>query len=283
MTPVLLGLRLRILFDRLRLAVLADAEQALLQFAVGREPRRVHDPVDPAVDHDRDVVGHRGRDPDILLDDEHADVALIAEIEQNLFDPFDNDRRQALGRLVHDQEPRVEQERARNGEHLLLAAGELIAAIGAPFGETRKRFVDARDRPLRLAVAGGEAQMLIDGERRPQAPALRNVGKAEPRDLGRAAPDEFLAEETNRAAGDRREADDRFAQRGLAHAVAADEREDAVLELQVDALQRVAAAVIDVEAFDLQEVGGATVRHGRHPDTIPAPRDPPRSRAARLP
>ena len=39
-----------------RLGVAADAEQALLQIAVGGKPRGVDDAVDAAVDHDRDFV-----------------------------------------------------------------------------------------------------------------------------------------------------------------------------------------------------------------------------------
>ena len=84
--------------------MLADAEQPLLQFAIGFEPRRFHQPVDPAVDHDRDFFGDRGRDADILLDDEDADIAFLAEIEQNLLDLLDDHRRKAFGRLVHDQQ-----------------------------------------------------------------------------------------------------------------------------------------------------------------------------------
>ena len=164
--------------------MLADAQKSLLEFAVRFEPRRFHDPVDPAVDHDRDFFGDSGRDADVLLDNEHADFALFAEIDQNLLDLLDDDRRQTLGRLVHDEELRVEQERARNGEHLLLAAGKLVAAIVAPFGEPRKGFVDARDRPL-PAVAAGEPQMFVDGDRGPQPPALRHV--AEPH-AGRSRP-----------------------------------------------------------------------------------------------
>ena len=112
--------------------MLADAEQPLLQFAIGFEPRRLHQPVDPAVDHDRDFFGHRGRDADILLDDEHADIALLAETEQDLLDLLDDHRREALGRLVHDEKVRIEQQRARNRQHLLLAAGKLIAAVASP-------------------------------------------------------------------------------------------------------------------------------------------------------
>ena len=113
------------------MAVLPDAEQPLLQFAIRLETGRVHDPVDAAVDHDRDFLGHRGRHADILLDDKDADVALFAEPDQNFFDLLDDDRSQALGRFVHDEKARVEKERTRNSEHLLLAAGQLIAAIGA--------------------------------------------------------------------------------------------------------------------------------------------------------
>ena len=47
-----------------------------------------------------------------------------SEIKISL-DLLDDHRREALGRLVHHQEVRVEQQRARDREHLLLAAGEL--------------------------------------------------------------------------------------------------------------------------------------------------------------
>ncbi len=47
-----------------------DAEQALLQFAIGGKRARLHHPVDAAVDHDGDVIGHAGRHADILLDHE---------------------------------------------------------------------------------------------------------------------------------------------------------------------------------------------------------------------
>ena len=263
--------------------MLADAEQPLLQFAVGLEPRRFHDPVDPAVDHDRDFLGDRGGDADVLLDDKDADIGLVAERDQNLLDLLDDERSEPLGRLVHHQQVWIEEQRTRDREHLLLAAGELIAAVVAALGEPRKCFVDARNRPSRPVVAGGEAQMLLDSERGPEPAALRHVAEADLRDLRRGAADELLAHEPDRSAGHREQADDRLAQSRLAHAVAADERQHAVLDPQIDALQRMAAAVEDVQSPDFQKVCGATLRHGHHRDTIAALRDPPRSRAARLP
>ena len=50
----------------------------------------------------------------------------------------------------------------------------------------------------------------------------------------------------------RHQAGDGVAQRGLAHAVAADDAEHAALEREAHALQRVGAAVVDVEALDDQ-------------------------------
>ena len=112
-----------------------DAKQALLQVAVGGKPRRVDDTVDAAIDHDGDVPGDRRRHADILLDHEHGHVAILAEAHQHLLDLGDDDRRQSFGRLIHDQQMRIGQQRARDREHLLFAAGELTAAMVLAFGK----------------------------------------------------------------------------------------------------------------------------------------------------
>ena len=166
------------------LGVLADAEETLLQFTIRLEPGRFHHPVDAAVDHDGDFFSDRARDTDVLLDDENTDFALFTEIDQNFFDTLDDHRRKPFRRLVHDQQARIEKKCARDGEHLLLAAGELIAAIGATLSQAREGFVDARNIPV-SSPAGGEPQMLINGERRPQPPSLRHVAETEPRDFRR--------------------------------------------------------------------------------------------------
>ena len=98
-------------------------------------------------------------------------------------------------------------------------------------------------------VAAGKPQMFVDRDRGPKPAALRHVTETEPSDIGRGPADELLAHETNGAAGDRREADDRLAQRRLSHAVAADQRQHAVLKPQIHALQRMAAAIEDIESL----------------------------------
>ena len=66
------------------LAVPADAEQALLEIAVAGEFARIHDPVDPAIDHDGDGVGDGRGDADVLLDDEDREVLLARKAKQQI-------------------------------------------------------------------------------------------------------------------------------------------------------------------------------------------------------
>ena len=131
----------------------AHAEQALLEFPVGRELAGFDDAVDPPVDHDGDVLGDRRRDPDILLDDEDRHVGFLSQSHQHLLDLRHDHRRKTLGRLVHDQEMRVGHQRARNRQHLLLAAGKLGAAVVSALGKPREGVVDALGGPG-AALAG---------------------------------------------------------------------------------------------------------------------------------
>ena len=262
----------------------SNAKQTLLQFAVGCQTRGVDDAIDAAIDHDRDVLGDRGGDADILLDHEHRHVAVFAETHQHFLDLGDDDRRQPLGRLVHDEQLRVGEKRAGDRQHLLFAARELAAAMILAFGKAGKRLVDAIDGPGAAPHAGGQAQMLGDAERAPQPSALRNIADACLRDPRRAEAGDVLAANANRAAARPQQAHDGLAQRGLAHAVAADHREHAGVQRQVDALQGMRMAVIDVEAPDFEgRRGTAGITHARPPDRVPGPRGRLRSRAAGLP
>ena len=80
----------------------ANAQEPLLQLAVGREAARLDDAIDPAVDHDGDVFGNGRRNADILLDDEDRHIAFLAKTNEHFLDLRHDHRRQALGGLVHD-------------------------------------------------------------------------------------------------------------------------------------------------------------------------------------
>lgn len=107
------------------------------------------------------------------------------------------------------------------------------------FGEPREGVVDALDRPGARAHAAGKPQMLVDAERTPEPTSLRHIADTEPRDMRGWPPCDILAADADRAAADRYQAHDRLAQRGLAHAVAADDGEHAGIERKIDALQGV--------------------------------------------
>ncbi len=129
------------------MAVPADAEKTLLEVAVGRQRSRADHAVDASVDHDRDRVGHLGRDANVLLDHQDRHVALFGEAAQRLLDMGDDDRGEPLRRFVHHQEARVLQQGAADRQHLLLAAGQLAAAVATALGEPREDLVDAFARP----------------------------------------------------------------------------------------------------------------------------------------
>ena len=189
-----------------------------------------------------------------------------------------------FGRLVHDQQMRISQQRARDRKHLLLAARELATAVVLSFGEARKGLVDTFDAPGPAPDAGGEPQMLVHAERAPQPAALRNIADAETRDPCRRLVGDVLAADPDRAATCPEQAHDAFAQRGLAHTVAADHREHAGLQRQVDALQRMRMPVIDVEPPDFERgCGAAGVTHDRLRGKAPALPDRIRFREAGLP
>ena len=83
------------------------------------------------------------------------------------------------------------------------------------------------------------------------------------------------------AAARRHQAGDRVAQRGLAHAVAADDGEHAASSVKRHALQRMGAAVVDVEVLDREHRAGRRAMQAIsacRPCRSPAPRRRSRSR-----
>ena len=263
-----------------------DAEQPFLEQPVGGQLGGWHGAPDAAVDHDRDPFGNRGRDRNILFDEQDGDAVFPGQRGQQFLDLVDDQRREAFGRFVEDQEFGVLQKRPGDREHLLFAARKLAAAVVAALRQSGEGVVNPVDVPG-AATLPGQPQMLVDGERRPEPAALGRIADAEIGDPVRRQPDQFLTGHADRSALHRQQAHDGVAQRRLAHAVAADHRVNAGHQLQIDALERVGRAVVDVQIPDaermgvrLQSAGAATharPRCRRARDTVPGPRDRSRS------
>ena len=113
-------------------------------------------------------------------------MPAVADQPDGAPDLVAHDGRQAFGRLVEDEQARVGQQRAADGQHLLLAARELVAAVGpaaaqgAGTARARARAVQRRwpSAPARSAIA----RVLRHAQAGEDAPALRHVGDAAPGD-----------------------------------------------------------------------------------------------------
>src|SRR5258708_7404548 len=81
-----------------------------------------------ALVHDVMAVADRKSGAQVLFDQQDGEAFLL-ETAQHPDDLLDDHRREPLGRLVEHQQRRIEHQRARNRQHLLLAAGELEAEI----------------------------------------------------------------------------------------------------------------------------------------------------------
>src|SRR5262249_10305174 len=119
------------------------------------------------------------------LDQQDRDAGLIDAVDLAP-DLRDEPRHDAFGRLVEDQELRPHHQTAGDGEHLLLAAGQRVAWLLKPLPEpweAAKHIV----LPLRIAAPARQpdGEVLLHGETREDAAALRNIADAAARHLVR--------------------------------------------------------------------------------------------------
>jgi hypothetical protein len=183
--------------------------------------------LDAAGAHDRDPIRHGHglllvvrhvdeRDADLGLDALQLDLHLLAQLEV-----------ERAERLVEEEDPRVVDERPRQGNPLLLAAGELVRLAVLVAGELDEveHLADATPHLVvrDLPPAQSEGDVLVDGEVREQRVVLEDgVDVAlERREIG----DVGLAEEDRAGAG-LLEAADHPQRRRLAAARRPEKREE---------------------------------------------------------
>jgi hypothetical protein len=165
----------------------------------------------------------------VLLGQQHGN-AHVAQLAQQLADALDDDRRQAFAGLVQQQPGRVAHERARDGEHLLLAAGQEAALPVRQLPELREELVDALDRPAAgAAAARRDVEVLPYRQLGEDAAVLRHEADAGVRDLVRRAAADAAALPLDAPGRSGREPHDAAHRRRLPHAVPAE---------QADALAR---------------------------------------------
>ena len=101
------------------------------------------------------------------LIDQQDRYALVAQLREDVEQFVDDRRRQPQRRLVQEQHPRQRHHPARDGQHLLLAAGKQPGAAGQAFTQARKPLQQLRDHQVDVgagARVGPEHQIVVDGQ-----------------------------------------------------------------------------------------------------------------------
>src|SRR5438445_9849336 len=240
-----------------------DAEIVVQLAHAGFELRVGNHVHHPAVLHHVVAIGDGGREPKVLLHEQHGET-LALEPPQGGADLLDDDGRQPLGRLVEQQEPGPGPQDAADREHLLLAAGQRGSAGPEPITEVREEAVDRVEPQPAGTHDRRQQEVLLDGEAREDAALLRAEGDPQARDPVRRQGDELAAREPNGAAAATHDPHDRFQGGRLARAVATEERHHlARANLEIDAVEDVRLAVPGVEIVDPEQ----RLRHDRIPCT----------------
>src|SRR5206468_2995998 len=175
------------------------------------------------------------------------------EARDLLVEVVDDQRRQALRRLVEQQQLGIAHQRARDRQHLLLAAREIAAVTAGQLAQRGEQIEDALGRPA--AAALGHVEVLPAGDVDALEGHAPRLGRGEPHD---------------RAHGS-----------GLADAVAAEEADAlAGADLDRDAEQHARQPVRRVDLADLEQRGGHQSSWGAPTWPPPPPPPPPPPRAA---
>src|SRR5215472_10983945 len=249
---------------------------ARLDLLVGEELRGAGRVDDLATAQDVGAVGHGESEGEVLLHEEDGQ-SLALELADHPPHVAHEKGGQPLRGLVEEEEVGIAHERAPDGQHLLLAARELVRAVAPPLAQPGEELVHALQAPA-PAAAPRHLEVLAHGERRKDTAALGHEGHAAFHHAIRWPGRDVRSLETHATAAGRREPDDGADERGLAHAVATEDPQDlARLHTEGDALEYVAVAVVRVHVLDLEH-GPRLSHRGRSP--APADRPAPR-RASR--
>ena len=139
----------------------AQTQQPLLQVAVARELLGGHFVRNASIDHHANPAGHRQRHPQVLLNQQHRNIALLRQLTQRLGDLLNNYGSQALGGFIHYQKFGLQQQGAANCQHLLFTARQLRTAVGLALRQARKHGIHAVYlSPLRC----NQTQSFIDSQ-----------------------------------------------------------------------------------------------------------------------
>src|SRR3954464_3989607 len=121
-------------------------EIALLHLGARLQGRSVAPPPHLALLEHEVAVSELGQRLDLLVDDDDRQAGAFQRVQAGP-DLLADDGCEPLRRLVEDEEARICHERAADGQHLLLAAGKLRAAVRQARAKPREEVEHALDGP----------------------------------------------------------------------------------------------------------------------------------------
>jgi hypothetical protein len=215
-----------------------------------------------------DALADRQRQRHVLLDQENGGAFAVQRIDDGV-DLRHHARHQPFGRLVEQDDLRLEHHGARDCEHLLLAARQRAAGLISPLrqhGKESEHFVEQR-LPLvfgdALPVEAG-TQVFHHRKQAEDTAVFRHIGDAAPRELMRRQSGDGMAFEHDRAVARPHQAHDGLQRRRLANAVPPKQANHfAGADLDRHAMQDVTLAVIGMDVFDADQRRGALGRRNR--------------------
>ena len=223
---------------------------------IGIKHGRAAMPDDTALFDDGVMVGQSDQAFDIFIYDQDG-LPGATQACQAAPDFFANQRRQALGGLIEDQQAGIGGQGAANGEHLLFATRQLVAQMVLPLGQLREEGEDLGDSPWIascMAIGGEGDEMLAHRQVGEDLATFRHQGDALAGDQVRAQPGESLSGKADLAGACRHHAADGANRRGLAHAVSAQQGGDlTLLDAQIDVEQYLAGAIGGLQGVNIEQ------------------------------
>ena len=203
-----------------------------------------------------DAVSDIEHQVQILFNNDQGQTEFIAQAGQGRANLLHDRRLYAFAGFIQQQQPRLRNQCACQGQNLLLAAGQGAALAVQQHTQTRELIDHTLDRLLfgfANVFAPGHAQVFQSSEARQNATALWYVAYAHLRALVSGRTRGFCAVEFNTPACGRHQAHDDFKQRGFAHAVVADDADRfAFVDLQIHAMQNGYASITGAQIGHLK-------------------------------
>ncbi len=223
------------------------------------------------------AVGDAQRLGEVLLGHQHREIVVVLELLDGVDGAAHQKRRQTDRGLVDQKDAGIEHERARQRQHLLLAAahgaGKLAFALGQARENLEAEIQIGPDLRARLAAGSAQQQVFFHGLAREQAAAFRYQRDAEVDDLLGGHADQIVAVTVDLgddlALARPHHAHHAFHQRALAVAVGAEQHHGlAAGDGERDVLEHPHRAVGGIDFLDRDAVGA---RCQDTPPPLPGP------------